>query len=306
MENRIPRFVDLFCGCGGATSGFSDAGWIPCIALDVNRRAIESYRANFPNVDTICADITDPTVQRELSARVNEVDVVFGSPPCQGFSSRNTNRENVRYECMNSLPGLFARLAVALSPRVVVMEEVPRAESVIRKEVLPVLMDAGFTIAFFDTVNAANHGVPQNRKRLILIATRGHVVVTEMIVEPKLSVTDALSCSPVPVIGRVVTERVRDRILRWNERGRRAGQYAIMDVSKPARTVHTQTLSSTGPYTIKRGDTYHELSVSEAARLQSFPHDFKFCGPVTSQRVQIGNAVPPRLARSIAASISLV
>ena len=119
-----------------------------------------------------------------------------------------------------------------------------------------------------------------------------------------MTAAEGLARIPQPAIGRILPQRAVDRIHEFKERGRRSGQYAVMDLQRPARTIHTQTLSSTGPYTIKRGETYHELSVEEAARLQSFPDTFVFTGPSTSVRRQIGNAVPPELARQFAFGLS--
>ena len=99
-----------------------------------------------------------------------------------------------------------------------------------------------------------------------------------------------------------MSERTRLKIQELVREKKRliGGNYAIMDISKPSSTIHTQTHSCTGPYTIKRGENYHTLSIQEAARIQSFPPTFKFTGSLVSQRRQIGNAVPPNLAKDIA------
>lgn len=301
------RFLDLFCGCGGTSEGFRQAGWVPDGALDCDARAVATYALNFPRTTTLCADVRDPDVQDRLVARFGggQVDVVFGSPPCQGFSSRNTQttHNTAKYEALNELPVVFAHLAVRLGPKAILMEEVSRA-AVLAPRLKQIFQDAGYDTVCHAVVDAARHGVPQHRKRFVLVACASDKVEhTPLMAEPEVTAREALTQLPVPPYGRVVTERVRERILEWDEKGRQAGQYAVMNLDKPARTVHTQTLSSTGPYTIKRGDVYHELSVLEAARLQTFPPDFQFHGPVTTVRKQIGNAVPPTLARKIAQSL---
>ena len=83
------------------------------------------------------------------------------------------------------------------------------------------------------------------------------------------------------------------------------GNYAVMNLDRPSPTIHTQTGSATGPFTIKRGAQYYTMSEEEAARLQSFPASFRFEGSSTSVRRQIGNAVPPMLANAIAKGIRL-
>lgn len=300
------RFLDLFCGCGGTSAGFQQAGWVPVGALDCDGKAMATYALNFPQATTMCDDVRTPDVQDRLVAMFGsgQVDVVFGSPPCQGFSSRNTQSHTAKYDALNDLPLIFARLAVRLGPKAILMEEVPRA-AVLAPQLEAIFKDAGYDIVSYSVVNAAQHGVPQQRKRFVLVAYASErVAQTPLVAEAEVTVREALAQLPVPPYGRVVTERVRQRILEWDEKGRQAGQYAVMNLDKPARTVHTQTLSSTGPYTIKRGDVYHELSVPEAARLQTFPAQFQFFGPVTTVRKQIGNAVPPTLARKLARSLA--
>lgn len=301
------RFVDLFCGCGGTSSGFKSAGWTPVAAIDWEPTAVRTYESNFPHCDVMCADVTDQDVQSKLVERwANKVDVVFGSPPCQGFSSRNTHTNHGKYDAMNRLPFVFVELAVRLNPNAIIMEEVPRA-AVLVPCLSEMFKHAGYDVVTHAVVDAAHHGVAQHRRRLVIVACKSaHVSHAPLVTQQPQTAGEALRRAPVPARGRIVTEQIRSKILEWNEKGRRAGQYAVMDLERPSRTVHTQSLSSTGPYTIKRDGTYYEMSVEEAARLQSFPQNFVFCGATTSVRKQIGNAVPPALAECIAESLTFV
>lgn len=297
-------FVDFFCGCGGASCGLEQAGWKSVAAIDVDSKACDTYATNFPDARVICDDVRSEAVQAALKDLT--VDVVFGSPPCQGFSKRNTQTQLAKYTEMNTLPLFFLKLATSLSPRAIFMEEVPNV-----KRLLPdferILGQHDYIIAYADVLDASLYGVPQKRKRFILVAIREDAMAFTSPVPSASPMTagDGLERVPVPTMGKVLPTRAVVRIKEFNEQGRRSGQYAVMDMRKPARTIHTQSLSSTGPYTIKRDDTYHEMSLQEAARLQSFPDSFTFKGSSTSVRKQIGNAVPPELARRVAIGFSI-
>ena len=95
----MPTFVDLFCGCGGASSGFRAAGWTPVCAVDTDERALATYASNFPHATTLLGDLTDEGVQSRLEQEValsvegGSVDAVVGGPPCQGFSRRNSSTQ---------------------------------------------------------------------------------------------------------------------------------------------------------------------------------------------------------------------
>ena len=132
--------------------------------------------------------------------------------------------------------------------------------------------------------------------------------------ERDLSARAALERSPVPPRGRQVSEFVRakvqavvdDRLAGRSVKRHPAGQYHVMDLDQPSRTIHTQTYSNTGPYTIERDGAYYELSTAEAARLQSFPPGYVFCGCNKAVRKQIGNAAPPEIVRRLAQSVEFM
>ena len=304
------RFVDLFSGCGGASCGLRAAGWTPVCAAECNAHALQTYARNFPEARAVGGDLRDPAVQQQVLEASAGVDVVVGGPPCQGFSSCNTSRSfdaagkvDGKFGAMNELPLLFAELAVRIGPSCVLMEEVPRAR-VVLPAVTRVLEDAGFVVEH-RVLTASWYGVPQRRQRLFLVATRAGARFSWPEAEDaELTAGEALARAPVPTPGPVVTDFVRREILARGERGGRSGQYGVIDTSLPARTVLGNTLNAAGPYTLKRGDVYHTLSIEEVARLQGFPPTFEFVGPSTYVRKQLGNAVPPELARRLGLGVS--
>ena len=297
--------LDLFCGCGGASCGFQLANYTPVCGVDMNEEALMSYSENFPTAETICGDIRHARVQKHLKEQYFGVDIIVGGPPCQGFSKRNMTANDMRYHRMNNLPIVFAKLAISLQPKIVVMEEVASAQEVV-DDVADLLEKAGYDVVQ-TCLNAADYGVPQSRRRIILVASSSDAEFIPPSPKNVVSAGSALKKPPVPVRGSVVSPYVRDKIQQLQNANTRliGGNYSVMDLNRPSPTIHTQTLSATGPYTIKRGRTYYTMSPEEAARLQSFPSNFRFIGSSTSVRRQIGNAVPPMLAKAIASGIRI-
>lgn len=301
----MPTVVDLFSGCGGMSMGFRMAGWQPVCAVDADEDAVATYHRNFPKAEAIRADVTDGRLQAHLRKAYTGVDAVVGGPPCQGFSliaNRNRDANALRYESLNTLPMKFARLAVSLRPGVIVMEEVPTARDTV-EQVERYLRSNGFDV-LTQVYNAANHGVPQSRKRMILVATAPGARFSPPAPERSISSGEALRRHPRPAQGTLVSDETKRRIHFVKRTGSKLwGKYEVMDMAKPSPTITTNTNSSVGPYAIPRGKEFYNLHVEESARLQSFPPSFEFVGTTTSVRRQIGNAVPPMLARAIAKGI---
>jgi len=176
-RNVKPKAVDLFCGCGGLTLGLEQAGFMVVGAVDINHPAVETYRMNHPEVEvweeSICT-LTVQRVRRKLGLKKGELDLLAGCPPCQGFSTITTL--NGAYEVndkRNDLINEFLRFVQKLAPKVVMMENVPGLQNDRRfKRLLKELNKQGY-IVNKDVLDAADYGVPQRRKRLILIASKG-------------------------------------------------------------------------------------------------------------------------------------
>ena len=176
-KNPRPIAVDLFAGAGGMTLGFEKAGFdvLAAVELDPIHASVHEY--NFPFWTTICKSVVDVTAReiRELSAIGDrEIDVVFGGPPCQGFSlmgKRNLDDDR------NSLVSHFMRLVLDLQPKFFVMENVKGMTIGKHKKILhqaiAEFQHYGYQVQeSYQVLNAASYGVPQNRRRLFLIGCR--------------------------------------------------------------------------------------------------------------------------------------
>lgn len=180
--------VDLFAGAGGMSLGFEQAGFDVVAALEVDPAHAAVHTFNFPRCEVVQADAADVTGARlrravEVGlARYDRpvgggVDVVFGGPPCQGFSVGGLlNSDDPR----NRLVEQFVRLVLALNPRSFVLENVPAMASRALPGELSTVPEwlagrmerAGYSVGEPMTINASRYGVPQDRRRLVIVGTR--------------------------------------------------------------------------------------------------------------------------------------
>ena len=167
--------IDLFAGGGGLTVGLKRAGFDVKAAVEVEKHASATYKANHPEVTFLEQDITTVSGGRlqELTGG-RGVDLMAGCPPCQGFTSLNKNGEN---DPRNELVLEMARLAGEIMPRAIMMENVPRLASMgesLYDRLKDDLRSLGYILE--ETANilqAADYGVPQRRRRLVLLAGLG-------------------------------------------------------------------------------------------------------------------------------------
>lgn len=158
-------FSDLFCGVGGLSLGFQSSGFRCVQAIDQDKAAVTTYRANF----------THPIAATKIThqTRLTPADVIIGGPPCQGFSSAGLRREDDR---RNSLVRVFAELVAQQRPRAFVFENVEGFLTASNGDrvfdLLEPLIEAGYCI-HLRKINAANYGIPQHRKRVIAIGGLG-------------------------------------------------------------------------------------------------------------------------------------
>jgi len=122
-----PAVVDLFCGCGGLSSGFSQAGFRVLAGLDKNERALVTFRRNFPKSAVIPADLSKleaGSVARQLELRKGELDALIGGPPCQGFSKNVPAARRFLDDPRNQLMKVFLDFVERLNPKFVLIENV--------------------------------------------------------------------------------------------------------------------------------------------------------------------------------------
>lgn len=332
-----PKAIDLFSGAGGATQGLRDAGFDVIGAVEFDRDAAASYRLNHPNAKVWELDIRGlaATKMREsLGLKVGELALLKACPPCQGFSTLAEGRV-VGDDARNELVLDSVRFVRAFKPRGVLLENVPGLG---RDKRLALLLDAlrklGYSAKSY-IVNAADFGVPQSRRRLIVVALRGlrsklPESLTPSDPEVPVSVREAFEQLHAHKLEddhlsmhRAISDKVRRRIeaipvggnrhslppelqlachIKLGTKSGAMGSYARLKADMPSATMTTRcTTPACGPFIHPTED--RPITLREAATLQTFPPTYQFVGGHTSIERQIGNAVPVQMATRIASSL---
>ena len=177
MTKKRPIAVDLFAGAGGMTLGFEQAGFDILASVEIDPIHCAIHQFNFPFWTVLCKSVEETTGEeiRNSSQIANqEIDVVFGGPPCQGFSLIGKRSFD---DPRNSLGFHFIRLVVELQPKFFVLENVKGMTVGKHKEFIAEIIsqfsENGYQVnANYQVLNAANYGVPQNRERLFLLGAR--------------------------------------------------------------------------------------------------------------------------------------
>lgn len=336
------KVVDFFSGCGGTSAGLRAAGLEIILALDNDRDAAKTFQTNLPEAAFVRADICHlPTEALEpyLEEHTGHLLLFSGCAPCQPFSRQNTvwTRDDDQF----SLLFEFFRFVEYYLPHFVFVENVPRMGQTIangkRKMIaifIKLLEGLGYQVSH-GVLRAQDYGVPQLRKRLVLIASRGQGIELPRRTHgpgtphPEYSaVWDWIGDLPAIEAGEAHPVVPNHRAARLSELnlqriqatpiggGRRdwpqelhlechskgyrghTDVYGRMHKYRPASGLTTRCISlSNGRF--GHPEQHRAISVREAACIQTFPRDFLFHGNLNSMARQIGNAVPPLLAQRV-------
>lgn len=171
MLNKKLKTLDLFSGCGGLTLGFKLAGFESQLAVEFVKEAAETFKTNL-GTEVIVKDIRKVS-NREISSKLKtKIDLIAGGPPCEGFS--NAGKRNP-LDKRNLLYREILRIARYLKPKIILMENVPALLTMKNGDVINDIRKGLLRIGYqsdFVTLNSADFGVPQNRRRLFIIATK--------------------------------------------------------------------------------------------------------------------------------------
>lgn len=324
-DDDRPRALDLFAGAGGLGYGFREAGWRIALAVERDRDAAQTYRANHPGTPVVEADVSSLTSEdlERLCPGLGEPHAVLAGPPCQGYSAAGTRDPQ---DPSNLLYKHVARVANGLRARLVVLENVPglrRVNGVGFGDRILRSLRRGRNAERYELL-ASDFGVPQNRRRLVFLARRRDLGAAPTV--PRA--THALvSGSELPVTRRL------DKLLRGElevPAGTAADPLLLADgriVPNASTMSHSPRVllkiagikTGQGPISYRRLESDiartlvaghralpvhpwldRTISVREAARIQGFPDDYVFCGPRSNQPLQVANAVPPPLAAALA------
>ncbi|MDZ8080138.1 MAG: DNA cytosine methyltransferase [Nostoc sp. DcaGUA01] len=178
----IHKIIDLFAGAGGLTTGFHMVGFESLCAIDLDAKALATYKHNYPDAKVIHQDIrkVSPSELRfALGLQREKLTALIGGPPCQGFSRNIPAGHRYLNDSRNQLYQTFLEFVEEFRPLYVVMENVPEIlkayNGVIREEITEKLESLGYKVAF-SSLNAANYGIPQTRSRAFFLASLDYLL----------------------------------------------------------------------------------------------------------------------------------
>lgn len=376
MSNR-PIGIDLFAGAGGMSLGFEQAGFDVIAAVEIDPIHAAVHHFNFPSSRVFARSViglSGEELRSVLNIESREIDVVFGGPPCQGFSLIG---QRMLEDPRNSLVKEFVRLVAELRPRAFVFENVKGLTVGKHRQFLDFLIEEFAVIGYqvqspWRVLNALHYGVPQNRERLFLLGSRKDISVPaypatisfpaldlldtspvalaptcrdaledlpDAEAFPELIDSDAVEFSPVKAISSYARYCRAEGPNAWlfghrrswkrslltssmraehNElsRGRFAAtlpgsiepvsRFLKLDPRGYCNTLRAGTDSARGAFTSPRPIHYRYprcITVREMARLHGYPDWFRFHVTKWHGARQVGNSVPPPMARAIAAEV---
>lgn len=306
------RFASVFCGGGGLDLGFASAGFSPAFSSDLVEACCQTIRKNLPGHVAEAHDLMKLS-GAYVTDKCGPIDVVIGGPPCQSFSilgSRGSFEDPRGQLALD-----YARFINEVSPRAFVFENVVGLTTVNKGADWAALIKhfedtLGFHITF-SRLEASEFGPAQRRRRIVMVGFKDKADM-ERFQFPKRAFD-------VPFHSRLAMEHV-DGLPNHNKRPhslRVAARYAAVTPGERCRTdrtdrVHPDMPSGTvlvgsgkggGRPFIHPWEARH-ITTREAARLQSFPDWWKFEGTLTAAYRQVGNAVPPLMAKAVAKSVA--
>lgn len=343
MNKKEYNVLDLFCGCGGLSLGFEQAGYKVLLGIDNWKDALVTFKHNHHGSEILCADLMNlnPIEVKDKIGK-QDVDVIIGGPPCQGFSVAG---KRIVDDDRNKLYKSFVRMVNYFKPKAFVLENVPNiltiGDGIIKRAII-----ADFEALGYKVVNkvllASDYGVPQNRRRAIFVGllngedfvypqpTVIQRVTTEQALSdlPEGSILDGSQYPSSPqsdyqkLIRRgskgvynhnitIHTEQTQHIIAMVPDGGNYKNLPEELQRTRKVHIAWTRLNSKTPSITIDTGHRHHFHykynripTVRESARIQSFSDTVIFLGSKTSQYKQVGNAVPPLMAKAIAEQLS--
>lgn len=305
------KVIDLFCGAGGFSRGFRDAGFNVALGLDNDVACGKSYKVNFPNAIVIVEDIRGIAGSDIMYLVGKEYSVVIGSPPCEPFTAANPNREaspldRLYKDPLGKLTLEFIRIVGELRPKIFIMENVPAIlEEEIKISLLEEFKYVGYSRVYFNVLNAEKYGTPSKRRR---------VFISNVFINPKplgrfVTVLEALANLPPPSKSNIPNH---EYVILSDKRLKRIAKvkpgkalYYYRGASKTIPIIIRLNPHKLAPTVLGSSRFIHPfedrlLTVREQARLMGYPDDHIFYGGKDQQFNQVGESVPPPLSYAIA------
>jgi DNA (cytosine-5)-methyltransferase 1 len=325
-ENKKPTFIEVCAGCGGLSTGFTNAGWEPLLINEIDKTCCQTLRRNHPDHASLVVEGS----MTEIDVRDKSPDLLMGGVPCQAFSQAGERKglEDPRGQLIVH----FNRLIGECRPRAFLVENVKGLLTInggeTLKGVLALFENNGQYKVKYKVLNAKDYKVPQKRERIIIVGVRSDIGAEYHFPEPspkRAVLKDVLLNVPasdgasypeskrkvldlVPPGGSWVDlpEEIQKSYMgkSFYSGGGRRGMARRLSMEEQSLTLTTSPAQ-------KQTERCHPtetrpLNVREYARIQTFPDSYEFCGSTARKYRQIGNAVPVRLAEFLADSLKSV
>ena len=336
--------IDSFSGAGGLSLGLSESGFEILYSFDIDELSIKTQKLNtkYFKHEAVCSNIiqlNSKQLMNQLGIKRGELTLFAGGPPCQGFSIQRIGEDS---DDRNNLVFEFIKKVIDFLPKFFLMENVPGITGKRGKQILEDAIVYAEQYGFFihrQILNAQDFGVPQRRRRLIIVGERIQNGKPRFrfpeAIGKKITVRETISKLPEPPLNGKEHEKIslhrRDKLSKINlERIKylKPGQgraflpeNLLADCHKTDSSVighrnvyGRMSWDDVAPTITARFDSFtrgqfghpeqnRSISLREGAMLQTFPMDFNFCGNKVEVARQIGNAVPPKLAYAIGKKI---
>jgi len=294
--------ISLFAGAGGLDMGFEKAGFRTIWANDFESDACKTHE-NWSTAKVVCSDVA-----KVDAADIPDADIMLGGFPCQGFSLSGTRKID---DSRNVLYKHYVRIVKAKNPKMFVGENVKGLLTMgggsIIEAIIEDFSDCGYNV-FYKLLNAKDYGVPEDRERVIIVGFRKDLGIHKFDFPVprnyRITMREALKNIPEPTPDEICDAPYSSRYMSRN----RKRDWDDVSYTIPAMAKQV-TLWPGSPDMVKidkdhwkfgENGVTRRFSWREAAAIQTFPADLEFYGDLTSKYKQIGNAVPVKLAETIA------
>jgi DNA-cytosine methyltransferase len=300
IKKKKLNVLDLFCGCGGMTTGLVEAGLNIVAGIDVWDRAIESYESNHDHL-AICADLTKlgPSEFKKNYKITDDIDIIVGGPPCQGMSiAGKRDKKDPR----NSLFMEYCKYIDFFKPKGFIMENVmgilsmktAKGEQII--DIITEKLGKNYNYKI-NKLYASDFGVPQNRRRVIIIGIRKDLKIKPKEIKPILSKDDRVPVSTILEDEDDVDEKcflseraingINAKRARSKQEGKGFGAQ-FLKLDQPSYTIPARIWRDGYDALVKYDDNkIRKLTILELKRIQSFPDDYILKGTKKDIIIQI-------------------
>jgi DNA (cytosine-5)-methyltransferase 1 len=296
------KVISLFSGCGGLDLGFMKCGFDIVFANDIDTIACKTYSNNIKH-NILCEDI-----YKINTSDIPQADIIIGGFPCLGFTIAKGKSRTIE-DSHNKLYKEYLRIVKDKAPKLFLIENVVGIQSGVEfKNFFESMLNDfkqcnnGYNVDY-KILTASDYGVPQNRKRVIIIGIKSDsnlsIQFPNPLTTPILTIRDAIKDLPYDFTDTFPNHQgTMHKIKLNNYIGNR-----ILSWDKPSPTITGRGSRSGGAVIHPHPEKHRRLSVRECARIQSFPDDFIFYGSNGANYAHIGNAVPPLLSFTLANNI---